>query len=96
MRGRDGEAPVQPVPTARRPARALRRLPFAGDRRFFLNVALGAGVGPTAVALCSRYVFGAASGLGPPITLTACAGYAAVLTAAVIASQAFSRKPGNG
>ena len=33
---------------------------------------------------------------GPPITLTACAGYAAVLTAAVIASQATSRKPGNG
>ena len=63
---------------------------------FFLNVALGAGVGPTAVALCSRYVFGRASGLGPPITLTACTGYAAVLTAALVASRAFYRKPANG
>ena len=62
---------------------------------FFLNVALGAGVGPTAVALCSRYVFGSASGLGPPITLTACTGYAAVLTAAVFATRAFGRsQPG--
>ncbi len=62
---------------------------------FFLNVALGAGIGPTAVALCSRYIFGRALGLGPPITLTACAGYAAVLTAAVVASHASGRlQPG--
>jgi MFS family permease len=31
----------------------------------FLNVALGAGLGPTAVALASDHVFGSAAGLGP-------------------------------
>jgi MFS family permease len=48
---------------------------------FFLNVALGAGLGPTAVALAAGHVFGAKSGLGPPIVLTAAGGYLVVLIA---------------
>lgn len=48
---------------------------------FFLNVALGAGVGPTAVAVASERIFGAAAGLGPAITLTVGASYGvAVIT----------------
>ncbi len=42
---------------------------------FFLNVALGAGLGPTAVALASTHVFGAQTGLGPPIVATVMVGY---------------------
>jgi hypothetical protein len=42
---------------------------------FFLNVAIGAGVGPTAVALAGEYVFGAKRGLGPPLVLTVMGGY---------------------
>jgi MFS family permease len=48
---------------------------------FFLNVALGAGLGPTAVALAAGHVFGAKSGLGPPIVLTAAGGYLVALIA---------------
>ncbi len=48
---------------------------------FFLNVALGAGLGPTAVALAASHVFGAKSGLGPPIVLTAAGGYLVALMA---------------
>lgn len=48
---------------------------------FFLNVALGAGLGPTAVAMASDRLFGAAAGLGPAMTLTVAASYGlAVLT----------------
>ncbi len=42
---------------------------------FFLNVAVGAGLGPTLVALASAHVFGAQVGLGAPIALTASFGY---------------------
>jgi MFS family permease len=48
---------------------------------FFLNVAVGAGVGPTAVALSGRYLFGEHAGLGPPLSLTAAAGYLIVAAA---------------
>jgi MFS family permease len=48
---------------------------------FFLNVALGAGLGPTAVALAASHVFGAKAGLGPPILLTAAGGYLVALIA---------------
>jgi MFS family permease len=37
---------------------------------FFLNVAIGAGVGPTAVALASDRLFGAGAGLATPIAFT--------------------------
>ncbi len=48
---------------------------------FFLNVALGAGLGPTAVALAGAHVFPAKAGLGPPIVLTVAAGYVIALVA---------------
>jgi MFS family permease len=52
---------------------------------FFLNVALGAGVGPTAVSLAGSKLFGLSAGLAPPIVFVACAGYCTVLVALVIA-----------
>lgn len=45
---------------------------------FFLNVAIGAGAGPTAVAFASDHLFGANVGLGPAITLTVAVSYAIV------------------
>ena len=56
---------------------------------FFLNVALGAGLGPTAVALASAHVFGANAGLGPAITLTVAAGYAVAIGALLAALSLF-------
>jgi MFS family permease len=56
---------------------------------FFLNVALGAGLGPTAVALASAHVFGASAGLGPAITLTVAAGYAIAIAALLAALSLF-------
>lgn len=65
-----------------------------GERRglamavsFFLNVAVGAGLGPTLVALFGAHLFGAGAGLGAPIALTATVGYGldAVLLAATLA-----------
>jgi MFS family permease len=57
---------------------------------FFLNVAVGAGVGPTAVAFAAKHVFRADGGLGPPIVATVAVGYGiglAALTAALISSR---------
>ena len=48
---------------------------------FFLNVALGGGLGPTAVAVAAEHVFGAQQGLGPPLALTVAGGYLVALTA---------------
>jgi MFS family permease len=48
---------------------------FAMAIAFFLNVALGAGLGPTAVALANTQIFGPKTGLGPPIIATAMLGY---------------------
>ena len=42
---------------------------------FFLNVAIGAGFGPTAVALAGEKIFGPAAGLGPAISFTVVACY---------------------
>jgi hypothetical protein len=56
---------------------------------FFLNVALGAGAGPTAVALAGEYVFGAKVGLGPPLALTVAAGYLIALAAILTALSLF-------
>jgi MFS family permease len=58
---------------------------------FFLNVALGAGVGPTAVSLTASKLFSPSAGLGPPIVFVACAGYATVLAALALA-RLFSAK----
>ena len=52
---------------------------------FFLNVALGAGLGPTAVALTATHLFGSSGGLGPPLALTAAAGYAVAVAAVGVA-----------
>ena len=51
---------------------------------FFLNVAIGASAGPSAVTAASDHVFGAAAGLGPAITLTVACGYALAATTLVI------------
>ena len=42
---------------------------------FFLNVAIGAGIGPTLVALSGQHIFGDAAGLGPAIAFTVVASY---------------------
>jgi len=49
---------------------------------FFLNVAIGAGAGPTLVALAASHIF-PAQGLGPAITFTVAAGYALTALAAL-------------
>jgi MFS family permease len=49
---------------------------------FFLNVALGAGLGPTAVALVGTHVFGDAAGLAPSLSLTVAGGYLIAVAAA--------------
>jgi MFS family permease len=58
-----------------------RQRGFAMAVSFFLNVAFGAGLGPTSVALAASHVFGSYAGLGPPLALTAAAGY---LLAAIV------------
>lgn len=60
---------------------------------FFLNVALGAGLGPSAVTLASDRVFGAGAGLGPAITLTVAGGYALAIGALLTALSLFRRRP---
>ena len=62
---------------------------FAMSMSFFLNVALGAGLGPTAVALAGAHVFAAKAGLGPPLALTVVAGYLVALAAVVFALSGF-------
>ena len=42
---------------------------------FFLNVAIGASAGPSAVTAASEHLFGANAGLGPALTLTVASGY---------------------
>jgi MFS family permease len=54
---------------------------LAMSMSFFLNVAFGAGLGPTAVALAGAHVFGVSAGLGPPLVLTAAGGYLIALGA---------------
>ena len=55
---------------------------------FFLNVAIGAGLGPTAVALAGRHVVGEAAGLGPAISFTVIACYVAAGLALIPAIRA--------
>ena len=62
---------------------------LAMSMSFFLNVAIGAGIGPTAVALAGEHVFGAARGLGPPLVLTAAGGYLVALGAVWAALSIF-------
>ena len=52
---------------------------------FFLNVAVGGAVGPTAVAMTSDRVFGAEAGLGPAIAVTVAISYGAAIIALIAA-----------
>jgi len=58
---------------------------FAMGVSFFLNVAVGGGLGAPAVTAASAYVFGPAAGLGPAMSLTVAGGYAAGILALVVA-----------
>ena len=68
---------------------------LAMSMSFFLNVALGAGLGPTAVAVASAHIFAAKVGLGPPIVLTAAVGYLIALAALGAALSIFRRTTDN-
>jgi len=64
---------------------------LAMSMSFFFNVALGAGLGPTAVAVAGAHVFAAKAGLGPPLVLTVTAGYLIALAAVCAALSSFRR-----
>jgi hypothetical protein len=68
-----------------------RRRGVAMSVSFFLNVAVGAGLGPTSVALVSEHLFGAAAGLGPAIATTAGAGYLLAALALVLTLTSSAR-----
>lgn len=68
-----------------------RRRGVAMSVSFFLNVAVGAGLGPTSVALVSAHLFGAAAGLGPAVATTAGAGYLLAALALVLTLTASGR-----
>jgi MFS family permease len=63
---------------------------FAMAVSFFLNVAVGAGLGPTSVALASTHIFGSAAGLGPAIAFIAGSGYLLAAAALVLALTVFN------
>ena len=50
---------------------------------FFLNVAVGGAVGPTAVAMASDRIFGTEAGLGPAIAMTVAIFYGAAMVALI-------------
>ncbi len=56
---------------------------------FFLNVALGAGLGPTAVALAGDHIFSADAGLGPSLSSTVAGGYLVVILVALATLAVF-------
>jgi len=56
---------------------------------FFLNVAVGGAVGPTAVAMASDRVFGTEAGLGPAIAVTVAIAYGTALVALIAALANF-------
>jgi len=62
---------------------------LAMSMSFFLNVAIGAGLGPTAVAVAGAHVFAAKAGLGPPLVLTVAVGYLIALAAVCVALSIF-------
>jgi MFS family permease len=64
---------------------------FAMAVSFFLNVAVGAGLGPTSVALAGTQIFGSGAGLGPALAFVAASGY---LLAALAIVLAFIKRPG--
>jgi MFS family permease len=62
---------------------------LAMSMSFFFNVALGAGLGPTAVALAGAHIFSLKAGLGPALVLTVVAGYLVALAAVGAALSRF-------
>jgi MFS family permease len=64
---------------------------FATAVSFFLNVALGAGVGPPAVALVAEHVVGPAAGLGPAIASVWMAGFGIVAGCFVLSLRSAPR-----
>jgi MFS family permease len=70
-----------------------RQRGFAMALSFFLNVAFGAGLGPTSVALAAQHVFGSQAGLGPPLAFTAAAGYLLVALVLVLTLAVLRRSP---
>ena len=56
---------------------------------FFLNVAVGGAVGPTAVAMFSEQLFGGESGLGPAIALTVALSYGTAIVALIASLSRF-------
>jgi MFS family permease len=56
---------------------------------FFLNVAVGGAVGPTAVAVASEHVFGSEAGLGPAISVTVAMAYGLAIVALLAALAKF-------
>jgi MFS family permease len=64
---------------------------LAMSMSFFLNVALGAGLGPTAVAVAAAHIFSADAGLGPALVSTVALGYVIVLAALGMAARAERR-----
>jgi MFS family permease len=64
---------------------------LAMSMSFFLNVALGAGLGPTAVAVAAAHVFSGDAGLGPALVSTVVLGYVVVLGALAVAARTHVR-----
>jgi MFS family permease len=56
---------------------------------FFLNVAVGGAVGPTAVAMFSEHVFGGEARLGPAIAVTVALSYGSAIVALIAALSRF-------
>jgi MFS family permease len=56
---------------------------------FFLNVAIGGAVGPTAVAMASDHLFGGESGLGPAIAVTVAVFYGSAVVVLIAALSRF-------
>jgi MFS family permease len=64
---------------------------LAMSMSFFLNVALGAGLGPTAVAVAAAHLFSGDAALGPALVSTVALGYAIVLAALAVAARTHVR-----
>jgi MFS family permease len=56
---------------------------------FFLNVAVGGAVGPTAVAMFSEQLFGGEAGLGPAIAITVALSYGTAIVALIASLSKF-------
>jgi MFS family permease len=56
---------------------------------FFLNVAVGGAVGPTAVALASDHLFGGEAGLGPALSVTVAVAYGLAVATLLVALSIF-------